>query len=99
MFWKLIHFYPPFGEWGLLLLMLAIAAPVYFVGRVLGKKPKIKKGLTWIFVISVFVMDIIYYFRINQYLGYFSNLVLIPIAVGLLISWIKIPKKFKISRI
>jgi RsiW-degrading membrane proteinase PrsW (M82 family) len=97
MFWDLIHFYPPLGEWGLLLFMLAIAVPVYFIGRALGKKPKIKKVLTWFFVISVCVMDVLYNFRINPYPTYFSNLILIPVAVGLLISWINLPKKLKFS--
>lgn len=93
MFWDLLHFYPPLGEAGLLLFMFVIALPVYFVGRLLGRKAGIKKVLTGVFVVGVFVMDIIYHFRIDPYLGYFSNLVLIPIAAGFVISWVKFPAR------
>lgn len=91
MFWDLLHFYPPFGEGELLWFMLAIALPTYFVGRLLKRKPTIKKILIGVFTISVFVMDIIYHFRIDQYVGAFANMVLIPIAIGLITSWIKFP--------
>lgn len=93
MFWHLLHFYPPFGEEGLLLLMFLIAMPVCFVGRLLKRVVIVKKILTVVFVVGVFVMDILYYYGIATYLGAFSNLILIPVAAGFVVSWIEFPAR------
>ncbi len=85
MFWDLLHFYPPLGDYGFIL----------FIGRLLGRKIIIKKILTVVFVVAVFVMDIVYHYRIESYLGYFSNLILIPVAAGFVISWVKFPVRKK----
>lgn len=45
MFWHLLHYYPPFGEEGLLLLMFLIAIPVCFVGRLLKRVVIVKNGM------------------------------------------------------
>ena len=76
MFWDLLHFYPPLGDYGFILFIFLVALPAYFVGRLLGRKIIIKKILTVVFVVAVFVMDIVYHYRIESYLGYFSNLIL-----------------------
>ena len=95
MFWDLLHFYPPLGDYGFILFIFLVALPAYFVGRLLGRKIIIKKILTVVFVVAVFVMDIVYHYRIESYLGYFSNLILIPVAAGFVISWVKFPVRTK----
>ena len=46
MFWDLLHFYPPLGDYGFILFIFLVALPAYFVGRLLGRKIIIKKILT-----------------------------------------------------
>lgn len=91
MFWNMLHFRLPIGGAGTLLLMLLIALLFYFAGRLLRRKRKVKRGLTCFFVLGVFAMDVVYHFRIDNYLGYFSNIIFIPAAGGLLFSWVKLP--------
>ncbi len=38
MFWDLLHFYPPLGDYGFILFIFLVALPAYFVGRLLGRK-------------------------------------------------------------
>ena len=68
--------------------MFLIAIPVCFVGRLLKRVVIVKKILT-----VVFVMDILYYYGIATYLGAFSNLILIPVAAGFVVSWIEFPAR------
>ena len=100
----------PLSSWQILLMFLGVIF-TFALGKILDEKPKLKKGITLFFAVSVFMLDYLsyapgwdwvieyqptwHYFRTWIHLFSFFELIFLPFDIGFLASWIKIPKEIR----